>query len=120
MPQPVMHFEVIAKDVRKLRDFYTKLFGWRAEEYQGMDYAMLHADPKNGIGGGLGGEGTGLPPGLAIYIQVDDVESFLAQAKKFGATKVLQEPYDIPQVGRFAVFTDPEGNRIGLWKVPQS
>ena len=58
-------------------------------------------------------------PGWAVYVQVDDVEKFLAQARKLGATKVLQEPYDIPQVGRFAVFTDPEGNRIGLWKTPR-
>ena len=118
MAHPVMHFEMIAKDTKKLKNFYTKLFGWRAEDYQGMDYAMLHADLKNGISGGVGGEATGLPPGLAIYVQVDDVEKFLAQARKLGATKVLQEPYDIPQVGRFAVFTDPEGNRIGLWKTP--
>jgi predicted enzyme related to lactoylglutathione lyase len=118
MAQPVMHFELIAKDTKKLRDFYTKLFGWRPEDYPGMDYAMLHSDAKSGINGGLGSEQTGLPPGMTIYVQVEDVEKFLAQAKKLGAAKVLQEPYDIPQVGRFAVFTDPEGNRIGLWKLP--
>src|SRR6516165_2839457 len=110
--QPVMHFELIAKDTKKLKKFYTKLFGWRAEDYEGMDYAMLRTDPKRGIGGGIGGEGNGLAPGLAVYVQVDDVDKFLAQARKLGATKVLLEPYDIPQVGRFAVFTDPEGNRI--------
>ena len=115
MAQPVMHFELIAKDTKKLTEFYTKLFGWRAEDYEGMDYAMLHADPKKGIGG----EATGLPPGHGVYVQVDDVDKFLAQARKLGATKVLLEPYDIPQVGRFAVFTDPEGNRIGLWRVAQ-
>ena len=119
MAQPVMHFELIAKDTKKSTEFYTKLFGWRAEDYEGMDYAMLHADPKKGIGGGIGGEATGLPPGLGVYVQVDDVDKFLAQARKLGATEVLLEPYDIPQVGRFAVFTDPEGNRIGLWRVAQ-
>jgi predicted enzyme related to lactoylglutathione lyase len=62
--QPVMHFELIAKDTKKLKEFYTKLFGWRAEDYEGMDYAMLQADPKKGIGGGIGGETTGLPAGL--------------------------------------------------------
>ena len=61
-----MHFELIAKDTKKLKEFYTKLFGWRAEDYEGMDYAMLHADPKKGIGGGIGGEATGLPPGLGV------------------------------------------------------
>jgi predicted enzyme related to lactoylglutathione lyase len=113
-----MHFELIAKNTKKLKDFYGKLFGWRAEDYPGMDYAMLHADPKRGINGGVGSDATGLPAGMGMYVQVDDVERFLAQARNLGATKVLQEPYDIPNVGRFAVFTDPEGNRIGLWTVP--
>jgi len=116
MGQPVMHFEVIAKDATKLTDFYKKLFGWRPEEFPGMGYAMIHTEAKGGISGGIGGEGNGLAAGMGIYVQVDDVEKFLAQARKLGATKVLQEPYDIPNVGRFAVFTDPEGNRIGLWK----
>jgi len=117
MPQPVMHFELIAKDTKKLKTFYSSLFGWRPEDYPDMDYAMMHADAKSGINGGIGSDATGLPPGLAVYVQVDDVEKSLAHARTLGATKVLQEPYDIPGVGRFAVFTDPEGNRIGLWKV---
>ena len=117
MAHPVMHFEMIAKDMKKLKEFYAKLFGWRAEEFEGMDYAMVRLDDKKGISGGIGGEGSGLPPGLGVYVQVDDVDKFLAQARKLGATKPLMEPYDIPQVGRFAVFTDPEGNRIGLWRV---
>ena len=106
MAQPVMHFEMIAKDPRRLKDFYTKLFGWRMEDDEGTDYAMVHADPDKGIGG----EGNGLPAGFAVYVQVDDVEKALAHARKLGAAKVLMEPYDIPRVGRFAVFTDPEGN----------
>jgi len=69
---PVMHFEMIAKDTKKLKEFYAKLFGWRAKEYEGMDYAMVRPDDKNGIGG----EGSGLPPGLGVYVQVDDSTSF--------------------------------------------
>ena len=37
-----------------------------------MDYAMVRPDDKNGIGG----EGSGLPPGLGVYVQVDDSTSF--------------------------------------------
>ena len=115
MPK-VMHFELIAKDTKKLKAFFSSLFGWRPEDYPGMDYSMMQADGNGGINGGIGSEGTGLPSGLAVYVQVDDVDRSLEQARRLGATKVLQEPYDIPGVGRFAVFNDPEGNRIGLWK----
>ena len=117
MAHPVMHFEMIAKDMKKLKEFYAKLFGWRAEEFEGVDYAMVRLDDKKGISGGIGGEGSGLPPGLGVYVQVDDVDKFLAQAAEAGRHKAADGAYDIPQVGRFAVFTDPEGNRIGLWRV---
>ena len=56
-------------------------------------------------------------PGLAVYVEVDSVEQALAKARELGAAKVLQEPGDVPGVGRFAVFADPEGNRIGLGKL---
>jgi uncharacterized protein len=118
MPNPVMHFELIAKNPDRLKDFYRRLFGWRQEEFPGMGYALLHADAGKGIGGGLGSPEGGLPPGLAVYVEVDDVEKALASARELGAAKVLQEPSDVPGIGRFAVFTDPEGNRIGLWKLP--
>ena len=118
MANPVMHFELVAKHPEKLKDFYARLFGWRPEEFPGMDYALLHPDAGQGIGGGVGGAQNGLAPGLAVYVQVPDVEKALAQARELGAGKVLQEPNDYPGVGRFAVFSDPEGNRIGLWKLP--
>jgi hypothetical protein len=114
-----MHFELIADDRANLRRFFTKLFGWSTEEFPGMEYAMLlTASP--GINGGMGAASPEVPRGLAVYVQVDDVDGYLREAKSLGASKVLQEPYDVPGVGRFAVFLDPEGNRIGLWKVPPS
>lgn len=117
MSKPVMHFELVANDAQKLRTFFSTLFGWRVEEFPGMGYAMLHTGENQGINGGIGDASKELPAGLAVYVQVDDVERHLARALELGASKVLQQPYDIPGIGRFAVFTDPEGNRIGLWKV---
>jgi predicted enzyme related to lactoylglutathione lyase len=119
MANRVMHFEFIAKDRQRLREFYTWLFGWKPEEVPGMNYTMLHPG-DGGIEGAIGAvQSDGLPAGLTIYVQVDDVEKVLADAQKRGA-KALQAPYDIPGVGRLAVFTDPEGNRVGLWKVAEA
>ncbi|UJR84750.1 VOC family protein [Sandaracinus amylolyticus] len=120
MGQPVMHFELIASAPERLKRFYTTLFGWRAEDQEGMDYAMLRAGEGRGIEGGLGGTSTGLTPGLAIYVQVEDVDAHLARARELGASEVLQEAYDVPGVGRFAVLRDPEGNRVGLWAQPRA
>lgn len=119
MSKPVMHFELVANDPKKLRSFFTTLFGWGVEEYAEMGYSMLHTrsdKEKAGIDGGIGGASKELPAGLALYVQVEDVEKHLARALELGA-KVLQQPYDVPGVGRMALFADPEGNRVGLWKV---
>jgi predicted enzyme related to lactoylglutathione lyase len=119
MANRVMHFEFIAKDRPRLREFYTGLFGWTPEDVPGMDYTMLHPG-DSGIDGAVGtAQPNGLPAGMTIYVQVDDVEKGLAEAQKRGA-KTVQTPYDVPGVGRLAVFADPEGNRVGLWKVAAS
>lgn len=118
MANRVMHFEFIAKDPKRLRDFYTGLFGWKPQEIPGMNYTMLHPG-DDGINGAIGAHGDGLPAGMTIYVQVDRVEQHLADAQRRGAT-VVQSPYDVPGVGRLAVFADPEGNRVGLWKVTEA
>jgi len=40
MAFPVTHFEVIGKDNRKLRDFYSKAFDWKLTDAP-EDYAMV-------------------------------------------------------------------------------
>ena len=117
MPSPVAHFELTAKDPAKLRTFFTKLFNWGTEDYPDMGYTMLHTAEKVGINGGLGAASAELPPGLAIYVQVENVDRALGEALTLGASGVLQAPNDIPGIGRFAMFLDPEGNRIGLWQL---
>jgi predicted enzyme related to lactoylglutathione lyase len=117
MSSPLMHFELIAKNPNQLKSFYTQLFGWRPEEYPGMSYTLLHSDAPGAASAAVGSADMGLAPGMTAYAQVDDVDQFLTRARELGAAEVLQEPYDVPHVGRFAVFRDPEGNRVGLWQL---
>ena len=42
----IIHFEIPADDVEKLRKFYSKLFGWKIEKTPGpMDYYMIQTVP---------------------------------------------------------------------------
>jgi EmrB/QacA subfamily drug resistance transporter len=46
---------------------------------------------------------------------VDDLDAYPDRAEKLGGKRVLP-PTDLPgDYGRFAVFTDPDGNQVGLW-----
>jgi hypothetical protein len=53
-------------------------------------------------------DGSGTPPHWIIYIATDDVDETVGQTEKLGG-KVLKPAADIPNVGRFAVLSDPQG-----------
>jgi hypothetical protein len=51
---------------------------------------------------------------VTVYVQVDDIDAYLAKAQGLGGKKLVG-PIDIP-TGAFAWMSDPEGNLIGLFK----
>ncbi len=57
----------------------------------------------------------GLPTHWLAYVTVEAVDAAAGSAKKLGA-KIVVEPRDIPEVGRIAVFVDPQGAALGLFK----
>jgi len=110
MSNKIIWYEVLGKDGKNLRSFYTNLFGWKYREQPGMDYGMT--DPQDtGIGGGIGTVDNGIS-WAGFYVGVDDVEDALRKAQGLGA-KVIVPTTKLPDV-TFAVFADPEGNPVGL------
>ena len=48
-------------------------------------------------------------------MRVDDLDGYLDRAEKLGGRRLVP-PTDLPgDFGRFAVFTDPDGEPGGLW-----
>jgi hypothetical protein len=118
MGQPVVHWEIAARDARKLRDFYGKLFDWKITVDKNMgDYGLVETGGRGqgGIDGGIFPTRGDMPANLTFYIQVDDLQASLDKAVKLGG-KALVPPTPIPNIGAFAMFSDPEGNAIGLFK----
>ncbi len=115
MAHPVVHFEVSAKDAGAQREFYASVFGWEVTEYDEAKYTMFETGGgDDGIDGGLFQSEQGQSY-ITIYIQVDDVAAHLAKAAAAGATPIMQ-PTEIMGGRTIAVFTDPEGNVVGLYK----
>jgi predicted enzyme related to lactoylglutathione lyase len=120
MGNPVVWFEVMGKDGAKLRSFYGELFGWTYENVEGMDYGMVQgasADNMPSIPGGIGTAPEGAPNYQTFYVGVDDIPAALAKAESLGGTKMVG-PMELSMGGEIAIFTDPEGNMIGLFKGP--
>jgi uncharacterized protein len=111
MGQPVVHFEVQAKDPEKLQRFYGDLFEWNINTDNPMNYGMVETGGDGGINGGIGGtQGDG---GVCWYVQVDDLDAYLRKAEEAGG-KRLGDPMEVPDGPKLAWFEDPEGNQVGL------
>ncbi len=118
MGQPVVHFEIIARDGEALRGYYSELFGWEIDADNPMGYGVVQREgnltPEGiGIGGGVAGGPEGYGGHVTFYVAVPDVEAALAQAESLGGSRVMG-PETVMEGVEIGLFTDPEGHLIGL------
>lgn len=113
---PVVHFEIGCRNTPATADFYTKLFGWKAETFG--PNAMVSTGSEAGIGGHIQSLGHEPHNYMTIYAQVDNIESYLAKATQLGG-KTIVPAQEVPGMGHFAWLADPEGTIVGLWKPMQ-
>jgi uncharacterized protein len=122
----VVHFEIPADDVARAKEFYGSIFGWQLQDMasQGMDYTIAMTTPVDeqtqlpteagAINGGMM-KRTADTPSPVITIGVDAIDDSLKQVEAGGGS-VVQPRTEIPGMGAFAYFKDPEGNVLGLWE----
>ncbi|MFQ5856291.1 MAG: VOC family protein [Anaerolineae bacterium] len=114
MGQPVVHWEIAAKDAKKLQDFYSNLFDWKIDTNNPMNYGMVETGGEGGINGGIFTPEEEMP-GVTLYVAVDDLQAALDRAESLGGRTIVP-PTEIPDTVTFAMFADPEGNMTGLVK----
>ncbi|RKN40126.1 VOC family protein [Streptomyces hoynatensis] len=115
MNQPPAWFDITALDANRSREFYGQLFGWEVRVDASMDYGLTQT--PEGVAGGIGQatEDGPHPAGLVMYFPVADVDAALGRAEALGGSCAVP-PWEIPGLGKMAVFRDPDGNRVGLWQ----
>lgn len=122
---PVVHFEMPAKDKKRVSDFYSKVFGWDMQQMgpEMGNYVLAQTSETDQDGmvktpGNINGgffeykdeEGFNYPH---LVISVDDLEKSIEDVKSAGG-QVPGEPMDIPGVGKYISFKDSEGNNVGM------
>ena len=116
MPKHTHHaidyLEFTMKDVGKAKAFYAAAFGWKFNDY-GPDYAGI-----KGVGREVGGfaKGKPRPGGPLIVLFSKNLEKTVAAVKKAGG-KIDKPIFDFPGGKRFE-FSDPSGNKLGVWAEP--
>lgn len=125
MPRAV-HFEIHASDPQALIDYYTGLFGWSFNKWEGGQYWMIHTGPDEepGINGGLLPRSGPAPiPATAvnafvITVDVEDIEAVLEKAESGGVVAVPKMA--VPGIGWLAYVRDPDGNVFGVMQADTS
>jgi uncharacterized protein len=115
-------YELMSTNPEAAKAFYTAVVGWGIRRWEGpMDYTMWTAGeaPRGGVMQ-LPEEARamGAPPHWMGYVDVADVDASTKRAEALGA-RVLVPPMDIPGVGRFSTFQDPQGAVLSMHQSPQ-
>ena len=110
MANPVVHFEVVGSDGARLQKFYGDLFGWQINADNPMNYGIVD-NGGEGINGGIGQAPDGSRQ-ITWYVQVDNIDDYLAKAESIGGKTVM--PRTEMDMVTFGMVADPEGNVVGL------
>jgi predicted enzyme related to lactoylglutathione lyase len=114
--------ELATQDAEAARKFYSELLGWKLEASQaaGVNYTEIVVGDKH-----VGGiyqfdkeceQQANAPSRWMSYVAVDDVDAAAKRTEELGG-KVVMQPMDIPNVGRFCIISDPTGAAISLIKL---
>jgi predicted enzyme related to lactoylglutathione lyase len=111
--------ELMTPNVDVAGRFYRTTFDWSADAMDmggGMTYTIFKAGTIQ-IGGMMERppQMKDVPPHWLTYFAVTDCDDAAKKVKELGG-KVLREPDDIPNVGRFAVCQDGQGAAFALFK----
>jgi uncharacterized protein len=112
--------ELMTRDLDGATRFYEAVFGLKPAEYpmgDGPPYTLLNVGDR-GVAGVMPMSAEmpdEMPSHWLAYFAVDDTDSTVAKATANGAT-VMQEPLDIPTVGRIAVLAGPHGETFAIIK----
>lgn len=117
MANPFIHVELATENTSRAKEFYGQLFSWKLE-----DMPMAGGEPYTtvkvgeGTGGGIMKKPIPEAPNMWLpYVLVDSVEGTVKKARQLGA-KVIVDKTPIPEMGAFAVLSDPSGAAIGVFE----
>jgi predicted enzyme related to lactoylglutathione lyase len=112
-------YELMTTDPAAAQAFYGSVVGWGAQDsgMSGVAYTLFTVGGKGACGLMALPEAArqaGAPPHWLGYVAVADVDGTAARIRAAGCTEYVA-PSDIPEVGRFSVFADPQGASLALF-----
>lgn len=113
--------DLTVPDAALVRDFYSRVVGWKAEPVDMGGYADFNmmmpgtTEPQAGICHARG-DNAALPPQWLLYIVVENLERSLQECAALGGS-VVSEPRAAGS-GQYCVVRDPAGAVCALFELP--
>jgi hypothetical protein len=117
MTNPVMQFQILAKQPEETARFYCDLFGWTVNAANAMGYRRIDTGTSEGIQGGIWPAPPQAPNLVQLFISVPDVGETVRKAEGMGA-RVLIPPTKLPEGDEMAVLCDPHEMPFAVWRRP--
>jgi uncharacterized protein len=112
---PVVQWQILAKEPEKAEQFYVSLFNWKVNANNPLRYRRIETAANRGIDGGIWPAPEAGHSMVQLFIEVDDIAGFVERAKHLGAN-VLIPPQRLPDGDELAILLDPIGISFGLFK----
>lgn len=112
-------YDHLAKNPKMAIAFYTDVVGWKTQPMGEEGRYTMWVGSQGPLGGTMNlstdQAKMGVPPHWMAHVEVEGVDATAAKATELGG-RILKEPTDIPNVGRFAVIVDPQGAEISIFE----
>jgi uncharacterized protein len=111
--------ELMTADTAGADAFYKKVVGWTSVPFApDGSYTVFNNPSGAGVAGLMklpdSAKQMGAPPHWMMYVGTPNVDDTAIRIAQLGG-KVLKQPDDIPNTGRFAVVQDPFGATFGIY-----
>jgi predicted enzyme related to lactoylglutathione lyase len=115
-------YDLITEDPAAAKRFYPPLFNWKIEAFpfsspdQPYDMWAVNGNTLGGVGKlPEQMKAQGIPSHWMPSVHVNNIDDTASKALSLGG-RVVAGPMDIPETGRYAVLTDPQGAMIAIFQ----
>lgn len=110
----VTHLEIPVGNISRAQEFYSDLFGWDIRDFEGYEGYPMWRAPNQISGGALTPREEGFTQPRSV-VEVDSIEEVLGKVEAAGG-RVVAPKAPISDTSWYAVFSDVDGNVIGLYE----
>lgn len=104
--------ELLVPETAKAHAFYEKVVGWKTLPFEPNPSYQMFAAASGPLAGSV--QNVDGQPHWLPYLGSTDLDATLQQAQDLGAT-IDVPPQEIPNGGRWARLTDPQGAKFGVY-----